>query len=225
MMTDVPSQTAQNSCQIQENLAVGSRGPEVDCLQTELIKEGLLSISVPTGYFGPLTKAAVAKWQMQNSVYSSGFFGELSLKAWNGSMMPHMSNQNSTSSVGMEMDKRYDVPVGTSSPTIALQVFNDSESGYNLHFITTNFTFAPEHVGGADVMGEGHIHVMVDGQMINRSYSDWYHIDPLSPGTHVITAELETNAHEDYFVNGMQVAASTTITVSEASSSMPMMSQ
>ena len=35
-------------------------------------------IARPTGYFGPLTKAALMKWQAANKVPSTGFFGTIS---------------------------------------------------------------------------------------------------------------------------------------------------
>lgn len=45
------------------NLRYGDRGDEVIKLQKALIKEGLLAEGLNTGWFGPLTKAAVIKFQ------------------------------------------------------------------------------------------------------------------------------------------------------------------
>lgn len=60
------------------NLTVGSRGADVTALQQILITGGYLNITTPTGYFGPLTKAAVAKWQAAVGLPATGFFGPLS---------------------------------------------------------------------------------------------------------------------------------------------------
>lgn len=64
------------------SLSVGATGSDVTTLQTFLAARGYLKVS-PTGYFGPLTRAAVASWQTDGSVAAqgsagSGIFGPLS---------------------------------------------------------------------------------------------------------------------------------------------------
>ncbi len=62
-----------SSCSFTRNLTVGVRGDDVKCLQ------GFLKVSPMSGFFGPLTKAAVAKWQSDNGVSPAlGFFGSIS---------------------------------------------------------------------------------------------------------------------------------------------------
>ena len=68
---------------ITHNLTIGSRdvttGGDVTALQTFL---GALFNTAPTGYFGPLTKAAVVKWQVANSVSPAvGYVGSLTRAA------------------------------------------------------------------------------------------------------------------------------------------------
>lgn len=53
-------------------VSVGSRGDDVKGLQEFLIREGLLSAESATGYFGPLTEAAVKQWQAKQNIVSSG---------------------------------------------------------------------------------------------------------------------------------------------------------
>ena len=63
------------------NLTTGSTGVEVSALQQILVAEGYLVMpaGVSYGYFGPLTKAAVAKWQVANNVSPTlGYFGPIS---------------------------------------------------------------------------------------------------------------------------------------------------
>ncbi len=68
--TPTPSAGA---CTFTRNLTVGSRGDDVTCLQS------YLGVTPTTGYFGPLTKAAVANWQAANGVAPAvGYFGALS---------------------------------------------------------------------------------------------------------------------------------------------------
>lgn len=61
------------------SLGIGARGREVSDLQTMLIENGYLK-SEATGYFGQMTKAAVVKYQKDNGVSPTGYFGELSRK-------------------------------------------------------------------------------------------------------------------------------------------------
>jgi peptidoglycan hydrolase-like protein with peptidoglycan-binding domain len=61
------------------DLRIGSTHPDVVELQKVLIKEGHLKIAAPTGYFGPLTFAAVQAYQAAHPEigYVTGFFGPL----------------------------------------------------------------------------------------------------------------------------------------------------
>ncbi len=66
-----------------KNLSLGSKGVDVVELQKLLIKEKLLSTSA-TGYFGPLTKVALLKWQAKNKLPSTGYFGPITRTFLNG---------------------------------------------------------------------------------------------------------------------------------------------
>ncbi|MEX0919432.1 MAG: peptidoglycan-binding domain-containing protein [Parcubacteria group bacterium] len=63
------------------NLTVGSTGAEVTALQQMLVAQGHLTmpVGVAHGYFGPLTRAAVASWQAANGITPAvGYFGPIS---------------------------------------------------------------------------------------------------------------------------------------------------
>jgi peptidoglycan hydrolase-like protein with peptidoglycan-binding domain len=67
--------------EITKDLTIGSRGDQVEILQKYLEDEGYLvmPVGVAYGYFGNLTKAAVAKWQADNGVApAAGYFGSIS---------------------------------------------------------------------------------------------------------------------------------------------------
>src|SRR3989344_164430 len=53
-----------------QNLTVGSRGSQVVALQQLLVAQGhlVMPAGVAYGYFGPMTRAAVVKWQLANGV-------------------------------------------------------------------------------------------------------------------------------------------------------------
>ena len=66
---------------IASNLTLGSRGAEVESLQQILVSDGFLIMpaGVSYGYFGPLTRTAVARWQSANGVSPAlGYFGPIS---------------------------------------------------------------------------------------------------------------------------------------------------
>jgi hypothetical protein len=59
------------------DFGIGSSGTDVTNLQNILIHEGLLKIDTPTGYFGPLTEAAVKLYQAAHGIPTTGFVGPL----------------------------------------------------------------------------------------------------------------------------------------------------
>ena len=65
-----------------QNLSLGSTGEEVTKLQERLVALGLLSVE-PTGYFGPLTEAAVKQFQTQNGIEAIGIVGPKTRAALN----------------------------------------------------------------------------------------------------------------------------------------------
>ncbi|MDP2157660.1 MAG: peptidoglycan-binding protein, partial [Nitrospirota bacterium] len=76
------------------DLTIGSTGADVNALQAMLIASGHLSIATPTGYFGPLTQAALAKWQAAHGVApASGYFGPLTRAAVAASATPAMTDE------------------------------------------------------------------------------------------------------------------------------------
>lgn len=70
------------------NLAQGTQGDDVKGLQEFLSTEGHLSANA-TGFFGPATRAAVARWQAKEGISAAGSFGPMSrerIKMWCGGM-------------------------------------------------------------------------------------------------------------------------------------------
>lgn len=75
------STTATAGVSFSQNLTVGSTGSEVVALQQMLVAQGhlVMPAGVAYGYFGSMTKAAVAKWQAANGVSpAAGYWGPLS---------------------------------------------------------------------------------------------------------------------------------------------------
>lgn len=71
---------------LNRNLSQGMSGDDVRGMQEFLQSEGFLAAS-PTGYFGPMTAQAIAKWQAKEGLTQVGVFGPLSrerIKRWCG---------------------------------------------------------------------------------------------------------------------------------------------
>ena len=67
-------------CSFTRDLTLGSQGSDVTCLQNYLTSTGHFSFSGgSTGYFGSITRSAVAAWQAANGVApAAGYFGAIS---------------------------------------------------------------------------------------------------------------------------------------------------
>jgi hypothetical protein len=99
------------------------------------------------------------------------------------------------------------------APKIDVDTFEDAKGGWNLRVNTDNFAWAPEHVSGEAIPGEGHAHVFVDGEKVARLYGPWYYVSPagLSKGKHTITVTLNANDHTAYAIDDVQITESVTI--------------
>ena len=99
---------------------------------------------------------------------------------------------------------------------VSIQAAPDSVSGMNVRLTTTNFTFAPQEVGGAHVPGHGHADIYVDGVKVGRLYGEHYHLGSIAPGEHTLRATLNANTHEEYAVGGAVVEDSITVVAPDA---------
>lgn len=121
-----------------------------------------------------------------------------------------------TTTVAHAMDATHDW-TGKKTPTIKVIATADMMAGYNVHIITKNFKWAPEHASQAHVAGEGHAHIYVDGVKVARVYGEWYHLSVaglnLTAGSHKVTVNLNGNDHGAYLVKGKALEASAEITV------------
>ena len=89
--TVTPTPNKHRICSIlARNLSQGTQGDDVRGLQEFLNAEGYLSVGA-TGYFGPMTAQAVARWQASEGVSAVGAFGPMSrerMRMWCGNPRP-----------------------------------------------------------------------------------------------------------------------------------------
>lgn len=86
------TRTLPSATQLTTNLALGSRSAGVVTLQNFLVSEGFLTIpnGLAKGYFGPLTKSAVIKYQVANGLSENvGYVGPLTRSKINSMLDGH----------------------------------------------------------------------------------------------------------------------------------------
>ncbi len=76
-----------------------------------------------------------------------------------------------------------------------------------------NFRFSPENASTADVPGEGHAHVYVNGTKLARLYGNWMHIGDLPKGEVEVSVSLNANSHSPLMVDDEPVSAMVTVQV------------
>jgi len=101
----------------------------------------------------------------------------------------------------------------TPYPSVDLIVHKDPKSGWNAQIIVENFTFAPERASTQDIPGEGHAHIYVDGEKINRVYSEWYHLGKLESGMREVSVLISSNEHKELTRNGEPISDMETVHV------------
>ena len=87
----------------------------------------------------------------------------------------------------------------------SLEINKDPVAGWNLYVQVRNFRFSPEHASQKHQKGEGHAHLIINGQKVARVYSPWFHIDKLKPGINEIRVTLNANTHATLTVSQVPI--------------------
>jgi hypothetical protein len=125
--------------------------------------------------------------------------------------MPGSGMDMSTSSMVV---KTYDIQPGEPVPTVDFTFTKDTlnDGSWDLHVLTTNFTFTPENLNLAPVLDQGHVHLYIDDQL-TVVLGPWFHVGSLAPGPHTIRVALAANDHSIFSYQGNYIQAVKTLTV------------
>lgn len=132
---------------------------------------------------------------MQTAAHGHGAMtgsGEMNLE---GAMN---SGADAQSSHAILHEKKVDVSGMDPIPDLEISVVRDPHGGWNLTVKPINFRFAPEHVNGKHLHGEGHAHLYVNDKKVARLYGTDFHIPALRSGSNVLRVSLNTNDHQTY---------------------------
>lgn len=138
--------TAMASYTFSHDLTVGSRGADVTALQQFLVAKGdlVMPTGVAYGYFGSLTKDALAKFQAANNISpAAGYFGPITMKAVNameGSMTSGSTSGSTTG--GTVVSGVMSVALASDSPAAGTVVSGQAAADFT-NFVFSNGTAAP----------------------------------------------------------------------------------
>src|SRR3989344_5321767 len=172
-------------CTFTGPLTIGATGPQVTCLQENLISMGFSIPAGATGYFGTQTRAAVAAWQAsKNIVPPVGYFGPISQQAWATSAAPGTPGTPGTPSTpttlqggaGSINDADYvsglnNEQVGEGAEDVEVAGLDlEADSGSDIELTAVNLNFSPGSGVGTKDLDEyaDEVSVWVNGKEVAR---------------------------------------------------------
>lgn len=111
------------------------------------------------------------------------------------------------------------VPSDVPLPQLALQLHRDAMEGINLHLTLQNFVLGPpENTTQAGVLN-GHAHLYVNGQKVQRIYGQHTHLPNalFRPGVNLITVSLNNHSHAVWQQGKKQLVASSYVNLEKES--------
>lgn len=96
-------------------------------------------------------------------------------------------------------------------PEVTIELTETTTPGtYDLVVSLTNFTITPDNVDGDPVDNEGHMHLLIDGEKVER-FMDLERQVTVPEGDHLVEVELNANNHAAYAVDGEPIRAGQTV--------------
>ena len=125
----------------------------------------------------------------------------------------HGDNEHSTHASVIDVDPNLPIPA------VAIELTETDTAGmFDLSVTLTNFTVTPDNVDGDPVDNEGHMHLLIDGERVERFY-DLERQIMVPEGEHVVEVEINANNHSAYAVDGEPIRAGETVGAGEAAAS------
>ncbi len=104
-----------------------------------------------------------------------------------------------------------EVAEGDPIPGVDVSFAETDDPGMFMMTVTlTNFTITPDNVDGDSVPNEGHMHLLIDGEKLERFYETERMI-AVPEGEHLVEVELNTNDHAAWAVDGVAIRAGETL--------------
>lgn len=108
--------------------------------------------------------------------------------------------------------KMIDVDPSLPIPEVAIILNETDDAGvFDLKVILANFTITPENVDGDPIDNEGHMHLLIDGEKVER-FTDLERQITVPEGEHLVEVELNANNHLAYSIDGAPIRTGMTVT-------------
>jgi hypothetical protein len=107
-----------------------------------------------------------------------------------------------------------EIPEGYDVPSVKIFVTQDLSNTWLLEVQTKNFKFNPKNLGAKlPSYNEGHAHLYINGEKVNRLYGKYYNLGTLKQGKNKITVTLNSNNHGTLIYNGKSIENSRVVDV------------
>lgn len=112
---------------------------------------------------------------------------------------------------GHSHDDVLEVNADAPTPAVEIELTETDVPGvFDLAVSLTNFTITPDNVDADPIDNEGHMHLYLDGERVERFF-DVDHQVTVPDGEHVVEVELSSNSHLAYAVDGEPIRAVATV--------------
>lgn len=113
---------------------------------------------------------------------------------------------------GDDHAKTIDVDPSNPVPEVAV-ILNETDTPglFDMRVVLANFTITPENVDGDPVDNEGHMHLLIDGEKVERFYELERQVT-VPEGEHLVEVELNANNHAAYAIDGQPIRSGMTVT-------------
>lgn len=98
------------------------------------------------------------------------------------------------------------------APTIDLNVTADALGGQVLDVDLTNFEISVENASNEPIEGQGHLHLLIDGERTKRFYNEQLYVE-LEDGEYTLEVEVSANNHAAYTLDGEPIRAAVDVIV------------
>src|SRR3989344_4791114 len=191
-------------CTFTGPLTIGATGPQVTCLQENLISLGFSIPAGATGYFGTQTRGAVAAWQAsKNIVPPAGSFGPISQQAWATSGGGGTTGGGTTGggttggslSGGSGSVEQYTLVSGLNTEEVGEDTEDvevagleiEADSGSDLEFTAVRLVFVQGTANHDFDKYASEVSVWLDGEEVGRADADKFNSD----NTYTATISLD----------------------------------
>lgn len=116
----------------------------------------------------------------------------------------HVDSDDAHSSV---LEVNADQPI----PAVSIELTETDTPGlFDLTVTLTDFTITPDNVDGDPIDNEGHMHLLIDGEKVERFY-ELEHQVSVPDGEHLVEVELNANDHSAYALDGVPIRDGATV--------------